>query len=60
MAMVPAYSTRTGRKLPHFIPEAWFDHPVLGQHVRRTPRNAAANRTTTQAPARGDDPQKEK
>lgn len=51
---VPAYDRRTGRKLPHFIPEAWFDHPVLGQHVRRTPRNAAANRTTTtNAPASG-------
>lgn len=62
MAMVPAYDRRTGRKLPHYVPEHWFDHPVLGKHVRRTPRNAAANQkkaedqaaATTQAPAAGD------
>lgn len=52
---VPAYDTRTGRKLPHHIPEHYFDDPVLGKHVRRTPRNAAANKnTTTKAPAAGD------
>ena len=56
MPFLPAYDRRTGRKLPHFVPEHWFDHPVLGQHVRRTPRNAAANKknTTPQAPAAGD------
>ena len=42
MAFLPAYDRRTGRKLPHFVPEHWFDDPVLGQNVRRTPRNAAA------------------
>lgn len=54
---LPAYNRRTGRKLPNFVPEHWFDHPVLGQHVRRTPRNAAANRkppTSPTAPATGD------
>ena len=59
MAMVPAYDRRTGRKLPNFIPEHWFDDPVLGQNVRRTPRNAAARTeatasATTKAPASGD------
>ena len=54
MPFLPAYDRRTGRKLPHFVPEHWFDHPVLGQHVRRTPRNAAATKkNTTDAPASG-------
>lgn len=59
MALVPAYDARTGRKLRQYVPESWFDHPVLGKTVRRTPRNAAANRNTHKTPADGDNPQKE-
>jgi len=64
MAMVPAYDSRTGRKMPHHVPEHWFDHPVLGKHVRRTPRNAAANKkkadtSAATTPATGDNTDKE-
>ena len=54
---VPAYSARTGRKLADPVPEHYFDHPVIGKSVRRTPRSAAKNTT---APTAGDDTQKEK
>ena len=54
---VPAYSVRTGRKLTDPVPEHYFDHPVIGKSVRRTPRSAANNKN---APTAGDNPQKEK
>lgn len=62
MALVPAYDARTGRKQRQYVPESWFDHPVLGKTVRRTPRSAAAKKkagasastATTEAPAAGD------
>ena len=57
---LPAYNARTGRKLPNFVPEHWFDHPVLGKNLRRTPRSAgkkaeATAAADTKAPASGDD-----
>lgn len=59
MALVPAYDARTGRKQRQYVPESWFDHPVLGKTVRRTPRNATAKKNTN-PPADGDNnPEKE-
>ncbi len=58
MTMLPAYDVRTGRKLPHYVPEHWFDHPVWGKTVRRTPRSSGGS--SEQAPATGDNPTKEK
>lgn len=37
-----AYNTTTGEKLPNPVPEHWFDHPVLGKNISRTPRARAA------------------
>ena len=51
--LVPAYSVRTGRKVPP-VPEHYFDHPVLGQMYRRTPRSAGSKKNTD-PPASGDD-----
>jgi len=59
MALVPAYDARTGRKQRQYVPETWFDHPVLGKNVRRTPKNAAAQKKNTNPPADGDNPEKE-
>ncbi len=59
---VPAYDTRTGKKLPHFVPpEHHIDHPVIGRFLSRTPPRAkasgrkAAEAATNEAPATGDD-----
>ncbi|GAB6937076.1 hypothetical protein ACQP60_18950 [Isoptericola variabilis] len=57
---VPAYDTRTGKKLPHFVPEHHIDHPVIGRFLSRTPRAKASGRkaaeaATNEAPATGDD-----
>ena len=57
MALVTAYDTRTGRKLPQQVPESWIGHPRLGAHLSKTPRQKAAdtrNNTTKKAPAAGD------
>lgn len=57
---LPAYDPRTGRKLPHYVPEHWFDHPVIGKTVRRTPKSAAAKKKNTNPPADGENnPEKE-
>lgn len=37
-----AYNTTTGEKLSNPVPEHWFDHPVLGKNISRTPRARAA------------------
>lgn len=60
---VPAYDTRTGKKLPHHVPEHHLDHPRLGKHLARTPRGKsagakAAKAATTDAPAAGDPKEK--
>lgn len=56
---LPAYDPRTGRKLPHYVPEHWFNHPVIGKTVRRTPKSAAAKKNTN-PPADGENnPEKE-
>lgn len=63
MTFVSAYSTRTGKKLPAPVPERWLDHPVLGEHLSKTPRRRAREAATaqvevkaptTEAPAAGD------
>lgn len=56
MALIDAYDKRTGDKLPHRVTEAAVDHPVLGEHLSRTPRQKAADRktTSTNTPAAGD------
>lgn len=46
---VDAYDTRTGRKLPHLVPEARLDHPVWGRYLARTPRSKAPAATTSAA-----------
>lgn len=51
MAFVAAYDKNTGRK--HSVPEHWLDHPVLGQNLRKTPKQKSAESTPT-APS-GDD-----
>ena len=40
-----AYSKRTGKKLPHLVPDHWFDHPVLGRDIRRSPSASAPKKT---------------
>lgn len=52
--LVPAYSVRTGRKLADPVPEHYFDHPVIGKSVRRTPRSAAKSNTDTPASGEND------
>jgi hypothetical protein len=44
MALVEAYSTSSGKKLPYLVPEEHIDHPVLGAKLARLPsqRNDAA------------------
>lgn len=56
MALIDAYDTRTGKKVPHRVPEHFVGHPALGPHLSKTPRQKAAERknTTTQTPAAGD------
>ncbi len=54
---VPAYDKRTGQKLTHEVPESWVNHPRIGEHLSKTPRQKAEdskNTTTTKAPAAGD------
>lgn len=47
-----AYNTTTGEKLSNPVPEHWFDHPVLGKNISRTPRSwAAAAKKATVKPA---------
>jgi hypothetical protein len=42
MALVEAYSTTTGKKLPYLVPEDHIDHPVLGERLSRLPSQAKA------------------
>lgn len=37
MALVDAYDTKTGKKLPYLVPEEHIDHPVLGKRLSRLP-----------------------
>lgn len=60
MTLVTAYDKRTGEKLPHQVPEHWIEHPRLGVHLSRTPRQKAADkkraaRPATETPAAGDE-----
>lgn len=60
MALIDAYDKRTGRKLPQRVPEHFIGHPVLGEHLSKTPRQKAADTrkaapaATPKAPAAGD------
>lgn len=57
MALVQAYDTRTGDKLPHLVRDAAVSHPVLGKHLSLTPRQKAAEKKAAPAataPAAGD------
>lgn len=58
---VTAYDTSTGEILPHPVPAHWFDHPVLGANLSKTPRQKAADkaRKGTTAPASGEGKGKE-
>lgn len=58
MALVPAYDTRTGEKLPYFVPEHHITHPVLGKHLSRTEPTKSA--PTAKRAANGDNTKKEK
>jgi hypothetical protein len=42
MALVEAYSTTSGKKLPYLVPEEHIDHPVLGERLSRLPSQAGA------------------
>lgn len=58
MALVPAYDTRTGQKLPYFVPAHHIDHPKFGKFL-------SATEPTKSAPAAkradaGDNTEKEK
>lgn len=56
--LIDAYDTRTGQKLPHRVNDAAVDHPVIGKHLSRTPRQKAADKKTpisgTKTPPAGD------
>jgi hypothetical protein len=56
--LVPAYDTRTGTKLTHFVPEHWIGHPKFGRHLSRTPASKAGRKAapaaTNDTPAAGD------
>lgn len=70
MALVDAYDTRTGKKLPYLVPEHHFDHPIFGRHISRLPSQKQAGQKksdtaavvtvtepgtpTTKTPAAGD------
>ena len=41
MALVDAYDTKTGKKLPYQVPEHHIDHPVLGRRLSKTPSQRA-------------------
>lgn len=41
MALVDAYNTKTGDKLPYLVPEDHIDHPVLGANLSRLPSQRA-------------------
>lgn len=58
MALIEAYDTRTGERLPYLVPEHFVGHPALGPHMSKTPRQKAADRqaaksATPKAPASG-------
>lgn len=60
MALVNAYNTRTGKKVPHQVPEHWIDHPRIGKHLSRTPSGKTAGKpkatkAATETPAAGDE-----
>lgn len=50
------YDNRSGSKT--VVPAFWYDHPVLGKHIRKTPLTKAAESKTPVAnndtPAAGD------
>lgn len=52
---VDAWNRKTGKKLPHPVPEHWLTHPVLGRDLSKTPRQKAADkaRRGTDKPADG-------
>ena len=56
MALVPAYDTRTGEKLPYFVPQHHIDHPVLGKYLSATPPKPP----TAKRADDGETPEKEK
>lgn len=45
MALVAAYNTQTGDKLQQLVPEHWIGHPVIGEHLAKTPRQKAEDAT---------------
>lgn len=54
MALIDAYDTRTGEKLPQLVPEHWIDHPVLGVHLSRLPSQKARAATKAKKSAKAD------
>ena len=46
MAKVDAYDKRTGKKLPHRVPEKWFELPKFRDHLRKTPIQKAREADT--------------
>lgn len=59
MALVPAYDTRTGEKLPYFVPQHHIEHPVLGKHLSATKPDTKSAPAAKRA-ANGDNTKKEK
>lgn len=67
MALVDAYNTKTGAKLPYLVPEDHIDHPVLGANLSRLPSQkaqekpkppkaeASKTRESNQTPPAGDE-----
>lgn len=45
MALVEAYRKDTGEKLTYRVPKHFFDHPVLGRNLARTPSSRAVAKT---------------
>ena len=52
MTLVPAWDTRTGKPLPHLVPDRWFG-TALGEHLSPTDPNLKPK------PVKPADPKKE-